>query len=72
MIITLCDEYIYIQTYLVIPGLSLVKDDGGAQAPGRVDVGAGDGGCGQVDHEHGEPDWEGRQHLRVRLLVNKT
>lgn len=50
--------------YLVIPGLALVVDDGGAQAPGRVDASAGDGDSGQVHHEHGEPDWEGRQHLR--------
>ena len=50
-------------TYLVIPGLVLVVDDRGSQAPGRVDAGAGDGDGGQVHHEHGEPNWEGSQHL---------
>ena len=48
---------------LIIPGLVLVVDDGGPEAPGRVDAGAGDGDGGQVDHEHGEANREGRQHL---------
>ena len=48
---------------MVIPWLVLVVDDGGAEAPGGVDAGAGDGDGGQVDHEHGEPDGERRQHL---------
>ena len=50
-------------TYVVVPWLVLVVDDGGAEAPGGVDAGAGDGDGGQVDHEHGEPDGERRQHL---------
>jgi hypothetical protein len=54
---------IYYSTYVVIPWLVLVVDDGGAQAPGRVDAGAGDGDGGQVDHEHGEADGEGSQNL---------
>jgi hypothetical protein len=45
-------------TYLVVPGLVLVVDDRGSQAPRRVDAGAGDGDGGQVHHEHGEPNWE--------------
>ena len=55
-------------TYVVIPGLVLVVDDGGAQAPGRVDAGAGDGDGGQVDHEHGEPDGEGSQNLPKKKI----
>lgn len=52
---------------MVIPGLVVVVDHGGAQAPGGVDAGAGDGDRGQVDHEHGEPDWKRSKHL-----VNKS
>jgi hypothetical protein len=54
---------VYTTTYVVIPGLVVVVDHGGAQAPGRVDAGAGDGDGGQVDHEHREPDWKRSQHL---------
>jgi hypothetical protein len=50
---------------VVVPGLVLVVDDGGAQAPGRVDAGAGDGDGGQVHHEHGEADGEGSQNLQT-------
>ena len=33
-------------TYHVIPGKAFVVDDGGAETPGRVDAGSGDGdGC---------------------------
>ena len=56
--------------YLVVPGLVLVVDDRGSQAPGRVDAGAGDGDGGQVHHEHGEPNGEGSQHLH--RLKGKT
>jgi len=52
---------------LVIPGLVLVVDHGGAEAPGRVDAGAGDGDRGQVDHEHGEPDGKRSKHLINKL-----
>ena len=50
-------------TYVVVPWLVLVVDDGGAEAPGGVDAGAGDGDGGQVDHEHGEPDGKRSKHL---------
>ena len=50
-------------TYVVIPGMVPVVDDGSAKAPCRVDAGAGDGDGGQVHHEHGEPNWERSQHL---------
>ena len=52
---------------MVIPGLVLVVDHGGAEAPGRVDAGAGDGDRGQVDHEHGEPDGKRSKHLINKL-----
>jgi hypothetical protein len=48
---------------VVIPGLVVVVDHGGAKAPGWVDAGAGDGDRGQVDHEHGEPDGKRSEHL---------
>jgi hypothetical protein len=48
---------------VVIPWFVLVVDDGGAEAPGGVDAGAGDGDGGQVDHEHGEPDGKRSEHL---------
>lgn len=48
---------------MVVPCLLLVVDDGGADAPGRVDARAGDGDGGQVHHEHGEPDGQRREHL---------
>ena len=50
-------------TYVVIPGMVPVVDDGSAKAPCRVDAGAGDGDGGQVDQEHGEPNWEGSKDL---------
>ena len=43
---------------MVVPRLLLVVDDGGAEGARRVDAGAGDGDGGQVDQEHGEPDWQ--------------
>ena len=49
--------------YLVAPGLAVVVHDGGAEAPRRVDPRAGDRDRGKVHHEHGEPNWEGSQHL---------
>ena len=52
-------------TYLVVPGLVLVVDDRGSQAPRRVDAGAGDGDGGQVHHEHGEPNRKRGQHLQT-------
>ena len=52
---------------MVIPGLVLVVDHAGAEAPGRVDAGAGDGDRGQVDHEHGEPDGKRSKHLINKL-----
>ena len=51
---------------MVIPGLVVVVDDSSAQAPGRVDAGAGDRDGGQVDHEHREPNWERSKHLNER------
>jgi hypothetical protein len=45
-------------TYVVTPGALPVEDDGSAKAPRRVDASASDGDGGEVDQEHGEPDWE--------------
>lgn len=47
-------------TYLIIPGFVLVINDGGAEAPGRVDAGPGDGDGGEMHHEHSEADGERR------------
>ena len=46
---------------MVVPRLLVVEDDGRSDAPGRVDAGAGDRDRRQVDHEHGEADWQRRQ-----------
>jgi hypothetical protein len=56
---------------VVIPGLVVVVDDSSAQAPGRVDAGAGDRDGGQVDHEHREPDWERSKHLNEQSTSAK-
>ena len=40
--------------------------DGGAEAPGRVDAGAGDGNGRQVNHEHREPNRQRHEHLHAR------
>ncbi|GER57716.1 HMG-box (high mobility group) DNA-binding family protein, partial [Striga asiatica] len=39
---------------VVVPGLVLVVDHGGAETPSRVYAGAGYGDCRQVDHENRE------------------
>jgi hypothetical protein len=46
-----------------------VVDDGSAEAPGRVDAGAGDGDDGEVDQEHCEPDWQRGKDLFHRQSV---
>ena len=51
--------------YLIAPGFVAVVDDGGAEAPGGVDAGAGDGDGGQVDQEHGEPDLQRGKDLSM-------
>ncbi|BAT01303.1 Os07g0448300, partial [Oryza sativa Japonica Group] len=48
---------------LRVPCLAVVVHDGGAEAPRRVDAGAGDRDRRQVHHEHREPDRQRRQHL---------
>jgi len=50
-------------TYVVVPWLVLVVDDGGAEAPGGVDAGAGDGDGGQVEQKPGPPVGVRPQHL---------
>ena len=59
LIVVILEEHMY----LITPCLAVVVDDGGAEAPRRVDAGAGDGDGRQVHHEHGEPDRQRRQHL---------
>lgn len=56
--------------YMVIPGLVIVVDHGGAEASGRVDAGASDGDGGQMNHEHREPNWKWGQHLHLRSINN--
>jgi hypothetical protein len=52
-----------------------VVDDGSAEAPGRVDAGAGDGDGGEVDQEHCEPNRQWGKDLLFRrlsvLTINK-
>jgi hypothetical protein len=55
--------------YLVAPGLVVVVHDGSAEAPRRVDPRAGDRDGRQVDHEHGEPDWQRRKNLAIISLI---
>jgi hypothetical protein len=64
-IMQMCVHHIY----LVAPGLVVVVHDGGAKAPRRVDPRAGDRDGRQVDHEHGEPDWQRRQNLITISLI---
>nr|ACR37658.1 unknown [Zea mays] len=59
------DQWAHPEDPLVVPGLVLVVDDRGSQAPRRVDAGAGDGDGGQVHHEHGEPNRKRGQHRDV-------
>uniref|UniRef100_A0A0A9E504 Pip2d n=1 Tax=Arundo donax TaxID=35708 RepID=A0A0A9E504_ARUDO len=59
------DQRAHPEDPLVIPGLVIVVDDRGSQAPRRVDAGAGDGDGGKVNHEHCEPNRERSQHRDV-------
>lgn len=43
---------------MVIPRMTLVVDDGCAQASGRVDASPGDGDGRQVNQKHSESDGE--------------
>nr|ACN26214.1 unknown [Zea mays] len=61
------DEWTHPEDPVVIPGLVVVVDDSSAQAPGRVDAGAGDGDRGQMDHEHRKPDGERGKHGDMRV-----
>lgn len=51
------------RTYMVIPGLVVVIDDSSSEASSRVDTGAGDGNCCQVNHEHRKSDGQWCQNL---------
>ena len=53
-----------IESYMIIPSLVLVVDDGSSQASCGVNTSAGDGDGGKVDQEHGETDGKGCQKLR--------
>ena len=48
---------------MVIPGLVVVIDDSSSEASSRVDTGAGDGNCCQVNHEHRKSDGQWCQNL---------
>ena len=47
---------------MAVPPVRAVVDDGGAEAPGGVDAGAGDGDGGEVHEEDGEADGQRGQH----------
>ena len=57
-------------TNLVIPGLLIVVDNSSPQTPGRVDTGASDRNSGQVNHEHGKPNWKRCQNLKSKIAQN--
>ncbi|URD77289.1 hypothetical protein MUK42_03129 [Musa troglodytarum] len=58
--------------HLVIPGLVLVVDDGGSEAPRRVDARARDRDRRQVDHENRESNREGSQNLQNYIALRIT
>lgn len=51
-------------TYVIIPCVVLVKNNGSSQAPCRVNSSSGDRNGGQVHQKHGEPNWQRRQYLK--------
>lgn len=55
-----------------MPSIGLVVDDGGAEAPRRIDARAGDRDGGEVHHEHRETDGQWRQHLQTSDSPEKT
>lgn len=57
-------------TYMVFPCVVLVVEDGGAEAPGRVDARAGDRNGRQVNHEHREPNRQRHKHLHARMAMH--
>lgn len=52
-------------SHVLLPGFVLVVQDGGAQAPRRVDACAGDRDGRQVHHEHRQTDRERRHQLKL-------
>jgi len=55
---------------MVFPCCVLVVEDGGAEAPGRVDARAGDWNGRQVNHEHREPNRQRQKHLHARTATD--
>lgn len=53
---------------MVIPRMTLVVDDGCAQASGRVDASPGDGDGRQVNQKHSESDGEWSQNLLIYYM----
>lgn len=54
---------------MIAPGFVVVVDDGGAEAPRRVDPRPGDRNRRQVRHEHREPYRQWRQNLQPNFFV---
>nr|GMD01674.1 hypothetical protein CFOL_v3_27320 [Ipomoea batatas] len=58
-------------TYVVIPGIVLVVDNGGSETPGRVDASSGNGDGGQVNQENRESNGERGQNLHSAVDKGK-
>ena len=60
------------KTYVVIPCMALVVDDGSPKTSCRVDTSSSDGDGGQMDQEHRKPNWERSQdlHSNQKVKVN--
>nr|GLL27678.1 hypothetical protein Ccrd_001881 [Ipomoea trifida] len=56
-------------TYVVIPGIVLVVDNGGSETPGRVDASSGNGDGGQVNQENRESNGKRGQNLQYKSMT---
>lgn len=57
------DEMRILGTHMDTPSLLVIVDDGSPQAASGVNAGSRQGDGGQMNHEHGEPNGQRRQHL---------
>lgn len=55
-------------TYMAVPCMAFVVDDGGSEAAGRVDASSGDGYGRQMNEENSKPDGERSQNLQHTYL----
>ena len=55
-------------TYMVIPSVLPVVDDGSSETPGRINAGSGDGNGGQMDQKHCKPNGKRSQNLQTKSI----